>query len=102
MAPAPQIKDGIKIEELVKMLQAERIIELNHLQGREQWFCVPYIGCLAGTVAGLASTHPVIFVGLPVLFGGLTVYLCRSRRKGLYISLRALEERHNTTSAICR
>jgi hypothetical protein len=91
-----KIGELVKIEELVKMLQAERVIELNQLHSREQWFWVPYFGFLAGTVAALASAHSVVYVSLPVVFGIIVSNICWSRRKGLKISMAALEYRHAT------
>jgi hypothetical protein len=81
-------------------VRAERALEIQILQSREQWFWVPWTVCLAAGLSSQYSPSPIVRIGVAVICCVLANVLAYLRWVGLKTTLAALDIRQAKVLAL--
>ncbi len=85
--------------ELLRLLNAERILEYQIYATREQWLWVPLTTCFGAALLALTAT-PIISIGVCLITGIVATWIAYRRRPGLLASYEALNMRHKWVVAL--
>lgn len=85
--------------ELLRLLNAERMLEYQIYATREQWLWVPLTTCFAAALLALTAT-PIISIGVCLVTGIVAIWIAYRRRPGLLASYEALNMRHKWVVAL--